>query len=277
MEAGKPFEQVRLSSDEYRQFQRFIFDAAGITLSANKTALVSGRLSRRLRHWGLTSYEAYLRLLESDRVPDERQTAIDLLTTNETYFFREPVHFHALREEAEAARRDAPFRVWSAACASGEEAYSIAMVLADVLGDAPWDVLGTDISMRALERAATGHYQIERAERIPPEYRQRYCLKGTGQQDGTLLVARPVRRRVRFGQVNLNAALPAMAAFDVIFLRNVMIYFSGETKAAVAERVLERLNPGGCLIVGRSESLHGTVDGLEAVMPSVYRKRSAPA
>ena len=139
-----------LTDSEFTRFQRFIFDAAGITLSSAKKALVSGRLSKRLQAHQLSSYTDYLAILDSGDAPGEVQTAVDLLTTNETYFFREPKHFELLRSLALAAvGRSQPFRVWSAASSTGEEGYSIAMVLADCLGSAAWEVLGTDISSRA--------------------------------------------------------------------------------------------------------------------------------
>jgi chemotaxis protein methyltransferase CheR len=264
-----------ISQQEFYQFQRFIFETAGITLSPAKKALVSGRLAKRLAHYQLSSYGAYFRLIAGGQHPDEAQTAIDLLTTNETYFFREPKHFELLRSlaaEAHAQRRS--FRVWSAACSTGEEAYSIAMVLDDVLGEREWELYASDISTRVLATARTGHYQRERASQIPPAYLKRYCLRGIGDQDGTLLVERSLRQRVQFHQVNLNAATPPkFGQFDAIFLRNVLIYFSPETKRQVVLRLLAALRPGGYLLIGHSESLHDMTGLLQVQGPSVYRKR----
>lgn len=263
---------LNLNDNEFAQFQRFIFDAAGITLSGAKKALVSGRLAKRVQHHRLTSYGDYLKLLASGRAADEVQTAVDLLTTNETYFFREPKHFELLRRLAEAAPRGQPFRVWSAACSTGEEVYSLAMVLEDCLGAGQWEVLGSDISTRVLERARSGHYPLERTRHIPPDYLKRFCLRGVDEQQGTLLVQRPLRQRVRFQQVNLNSALPQLGMFDVIFLRNVMIYFSGDTKRQVVGRVLSLLKPGGCFCIGHSESLNDITGAVRAIAPSMYRK-----
>jgi chemotaxis protein methyltransferase CheR len=258
---------------QFAQFQRFIFDAAGITLSATKSALVSGRLGKRLVEHGLNNYTDYLQLLASGRHPAEVQLAVDLLTTNETYFFRESKHFDFLRTLAQAARSGGrSFRVWSAASSSGEEAYSIAMVLADCLGPAPWEVLGTDISQRVLQSAARGIYRMERTRHIPPAYLHRFCLKGTEEHEGTLMVDRTLRTRVSFIQANLNAPLPDLGAFDLIFLRNVLIYFNDETKRQVVERVSAALRPGGHFLVGHSESLHGITDALQAQAPSIYRR-----
>jgi chemotaxis protein methyltransferase CheR len=261
-----------LSDSEFSRFQSFLLQTAGITLSASKKPLVSGRLAKRVAQHGCASYGEYLDLLAS-RAAGEAQIAIDLLTTNETYFFREPKHFELLRELALAARaRRQPLRVWSAACSSGEEVYSMAMVLDDCMGPGAWEVMGSDISTRVLQRARTGHYPTERTRHIPQHYLKKYCLRGMGEQQGTLLVDRGLRDRVRFAQVNLNGALPQLGPFDVVFLRNVMIYFSAETKRTVVARVLDTLRPGGHFCIGHSESLNDISNAVSAVAPSVYRK-----
>jgi chemotaxis protein methyltransferase CheR len=268
-----------ITDREFNQFQRFIYDAAGIALSPAKKALVSGRLAKRLQQYRLGSYGEYFNLLDSGAAPSEVQVAVDLLTTNETYFFREPSHFDLLRELATAHRaatqrtqRAQPFRVWSAAASSGEEAYSVAMVLADCMPDMSWEVTGSDISTRVLQRARSGHYQLERTTHIPVDYLRRFCLRGIDEQKGTLLVQRSLRQRVQFTQINLNAALPQLGAFDVIFLRNVLIYFDGDTKRQVVGRVLSALKPGGHFFIGHSESLNDITDAVQPLMPSIYRK-----
>jgi len=262
-----------LSDAEFAQFQGLLRRLAGIHLAPAKKALVCGRLGKRLKHHGLASYGAYFRLLTSGRETHEMQIALDLLTTNETYFFREPKHFDFLRDHILPARRPgATFRLWSAACSSGEEPYSLAMLLAERLGGAPWEMVASDISTRVLERARSGHYALERADHIPEAYLRAYCRKGVGPQDGTFLVERGLRARIDFRRVNLNEPLPQLGAFDVIFLRNVMIYFELETKRQVVQRLIPALRPGGYLMVGHSESLNGVTDDLRPVSPSVYRK-----
>ncbi len=266
-------EPASITDKEFAQFRQFLFEAAGISLSPGKKALVSGRLAKRLRFHGLPSYGDYYRLLSSGRAEDELQTAIDLLTTNETYFFREPKHFDFLRERiSERVRSSALVRVWSAASASGEEGYTIAMVLAQTLGAKPWEVIGTDISSRMVARARTGHYPMERAQHIPHELLRRYCLKGSGRQAGTLLVSRELRERVRFLEANLNAPLPDLGLFDFVFLRNVMIYFEMETKRQVVRRMLPSIKPGGYLFIGHSETLNEVSDAVKPVKPAIYRK-----
>jgi chemotaxis protein methyltransferase CheR len=264
-------QEATLSDLEFAHFRKFIHGIAGIHLSPAKKALVAGRLAKRLRFHGLSSFGEYYRLL-SDR-PEERQIAVDLLTTNETHFFREPRHFDLLREGLLSDHpRGRTFRVWSAACSSGEEVYTLAMVLADVLGDSPWEVLGSDLSTRMLAQGESGLYPMARAAELSGERLKKYCMKGVGSKDGSFVVSPRLRARVRFTQINLTEPLPATGVFDAIFLRNVMIYFQSDTKRQVVEQLLTRLRPGGWLFIGHSESLNGLVDGLETVAPSVYRK-----
>jgi chemotaxis protein methyltransferase CheR len=263
----------QITDAEFAQFQRFIFDEAGITLASSKKALVMCRLGKRLAQHQLTSFGAYFNFLMSGQHPDEVQTAVDLLTTNETYFFRESKHFDFLREQALTVRnRASPYRVWSAASSSGEEAYSIAMVLADCLQSTPWEVLGTDISSHVLRGAMRALYAMEQARLMPLEYLHRFCLKGSGEYEGRLLIEHDLRERVLFRHLNLNTPLPNVGLFDLVFLRNVMIYFSTETKREVVSRVISTIKPGGYFCIGHSENLNGITDAVSFVEPSIYRK-----
>src|SRR6185369_8779910 len=221
-------------------------------------------------------YGDYFELLQNGAHRDEPQIAVDLLTTNETHFFREPRHFDFLRDRILSQHLPSrPFRVWSAACSSGEEPYSIGMTLASALGDNPWEVLASDLSSRVLERARSGHYPMARARTIPQDSLVAHCLKGTGRHDGTFLVAPHVASRIRFSQINLNAPLPGTGEFDVIFLRNVMIYFDAQTKQQVMGRVIERLCAGGHLMIGHSESLANVESAMRPVGPAIFRKPEA--
>lgn len=262
---------MNINDREFRQFREMIHSIAGIDLSEAKKAMVSGRLARRLRHFQLSSYGDYFRLItEGDRA--ELQVAVDLLTTNETHFFREPRHFEFLRERLGAYRQAGrTVRIWSAASSSGEEPYSIAITLAEALGDVPWEVVASDISTRVLERARAGIYSAERIQGIPAPQVRAHFLKGVGSQEGNFQVAPELRSRVRFQQVNLNEQLPKLGRFDFIFLRNVMIYFNAETKRQVVARMLPFLAPGGYFLVGHSESLTGLGTGLAVLRPSIYR------
>ena len=264
-----------LTDQEFTLFQRLIYKLAGISLSDAKRVLLAGRLSRRVKQYEFATFTQYYRMLATGEHPDEVQTMVDLLTTNETYFFREPKHFDYLRDEVIARHhRAACFRVWSAASSTGEEVYTLAMLLAESLPDSPWEIVGSDISSRVLEKAASGHYSLARTEGIPPSYMQKYCLKGVRSNEGTFLVAAELRKRTRFCQINLTKPIEAdIGQFDVIFLRNVMIYFDAGTKAKVVNHLLPRLRRGGHLIIGHSETLNGlTIGPLDAVRPTIYRK-----
>jgi len=267
--AGAPTIEDRAFQD----IRAWIREIAGINLSNQKKALVVGRLGPRLKHHRLASYGEYFRLLKSGAQPGEVQIAIDRLTTNETQFFREQKHFDFLHARILPLRSPRHiFRVWSAAASSGEEPYSIAMTVAAALGETPWELVASDLSARVLERARAGHYSIARAKSIPKHLLQAYCLRGIGTQEGTFLIEPKLRTRVRFEQINLVAALPQLGVFDVIFLRNVMIYFDLPTKRDVVARVLRHLRPDGYLIVGHSETLNGVTEALEPVVPSIYRR-----
>jgi chemotaxis protein methyltransferase CheR len=264
---------IELKTCEFTQFQTWLYGRAGIYLGDGKKALLASRLANRLRDHGLPDYGAYFRLITSVQGSGEAQVALDLLTTNETYFYREPKHFEFLREQLLARPRSGrPVRIWSAACSSGEEPYSLAMTLAETLDGSPWEVVASDISTRMLDKAARGHYPMERGRNLPRELLERYCLKGIGSQEGTFLVERNLRERVKFVQVNLNAALPRMGEFDVIFLRNVLIYFDMPTKRKVIGRLVPHLRRGGHFIISHSESLNGVTDALELLSPSMYCK-----
>ncbi len=262
-----------ITDAEFTQFQQFIFDAAGISMADAKKALVTGRLGKRLAAHGLDTFGAYFKLLSSGQHPDEVQMAVDLLTTNETYFFREIKHFEFMRTQVLAARsRPQPYRVWSAASSSGEEAYSMAMVLMDCMQTTPWEILGTDISTRVIEGARRALYSMERGRHIPPDYLRRFCRKGTGTYDGHLLIDGALRSKVMFRNLNLNTPLPQLGQFDMVFLRNVMIYFNNETKREVVARVISTIKPGGYFCVGHSESLNDISTAVQMVAPSIYQK-----
>jgi chemotaxis protein methyltransferase CheR len=260
-----------LSDKDFGGFSRMIFDQAGIHMSPSKKPLVSGRLTKRLNHYGLDSYGDYLNLVRNDVA--ERQVAVDLLTTNETYFFREPQHFEFLAKViAPELSQRANVRIWCGASSTGEEPYTIAMTLAEALGHTRFDILASDISTRVLETARKALYPIEDAKDIPAALRMKYCLKGVGPQEGWFLINSLLRARIKFDQINLNAPLPDMGLFDVIFLRNVMIYFNPETKRDLLTRLTPLLRPSGYFIISHSESLHGITDQLKMVKPSIYRQ-----
>jgi len=262
-----------ITTEEFERFRRLIYDHAGIALAPEKKVMVASRLAKRLNYFGLSNYGEYLRLVtERDQV-QEFQMFVNILTTNETYFFREPKHFAFFRDQVLKVWRGNGFRVWSAACSTGEEVYSLAMVMAEDLGMRDWQVLGSDISTGVLETARRGIYLCDRLEYMDSRLMEKYCLKGVRSRDGFLKIDANLRKRVNFDQVNLTAPLPPdMGQFDVIFLRNVLIYFDQETKTQVVERLLNVLKPGGYFFVSHSESLHRVTERLKMIKPSIYRK-----
>lgn len=261
-----------LENKEFNLFRNLIFDIAGIELKDTKKTLVTSRLQKRLVHYSLNTFGEYFKLLNEDLTGKEKQVMVDLLTTNETYFFREPAHFDFLTDLLSRHQRGTNFRIWSAASSSGQEAYSMAMVLADKLGQAPWDVVGTDLSSRVLETARKGLYSLMRTEGISANYLRRFCLKGCGPHEGELLIIPELRSRVTFTHANLNDTLPNIGQFDVIFLRNVMIYFNDDTKRTIIKRIVEQLKSGGYLVIGHTESLKGLSDAVVAIKPTIYQK-----
>ncbi|SFM96886.1 chemotaxis protein methyltransferase CheR [Formivibrio citricus] len=267
-----------LSMGEFRELTELLGLHLGFRFPDSKQKLVAARLASRLRDLGLVSYHDYWLLLRRPEEKTELQRAIDLVTTNETSFFREPSHFDFLRDELipPLAKQGRPVRIWSAACSTGQEPYSIAMTLAESLGmHADWQVLATDISERVLAHARHGLYAMHDADQISLELLKKYCLKGNGEYEGQFLIERALRNRVRFSQVNLmNAFDPELAHFDGVFLRNVMIYLESDRRDEMIERLKDRINPGGYLIVGQAESMAIKTSGFTLVQPSIYRRNS---
>lgn len=263
-----------ISDAEFGQFRDLMRRTAGVEMAPSKKHLVSGRLTRRLREHRLRSFGEYYRLVASGNAPDEFQRMVDLLTTHETYFFREPKHFdylagHVLPQTTPGRE----LRLWSAASSSGEEAYSLAMVLMDKLGEkTPWQVFASDISHEVLAKARTGIYGMERTEGISDDYRRRFCLRGINGRSGTLQIDPALRQRVRFAPINLNESLAGAGEFDIIFLRNVLIYFDLPTKRQIVSRIVRQLKPQGWLFIGHSESLNGVSSEVSQERPTIYRR-----
>lgn len=268
---------LAINSLEFEQLRKLLYTHSGISLASNKVALAQNRLSRHVYGSGYASLSAYLKRIAAGDTR-ELQMLIDLLTTNETSFFREPRHFDFLRE---LVTRRPPagraFRVWSAACSTGEEPYSLAMTLMDTLGtQTAWEVVASDISARVLATAQSAHYAMERATTIPPALLKKYCLKGVRAQAGSLLIAPEIRQRITFRRINLVEPLPGeLGQFDVILLRNVLIYFDNSTKKKIVSSLVNHLYPEGHFLTSHTESLYEITDLLKSVKPSVYRKPAA--
>jgi len=264
-----------ISNEAFSRIRDYLDREIGIQLTIAKKQMVASRLAKRLSHHKLSSYGEYFQLTLSGELPGEKQVMLDLLTTNETYLFREPAHFDFLCEHIlHHWKRGQLFRAWSAACSSGEEAYSMAMVMNEQLGDTPWEIFGSDVSTRVLKLANDGRYTMDRVRFLPKDFLHKYCLKGVRSQTGTLLICKRLRQYVHFGHLNLKTPLPEeIGQFDVIFLRNVLIYFDTSTRQDIVKRLVQRLKPGGHFFVSHTETITGMSNQLELAAPSVYRKR----
>jgi chemotaxis protein methyltransferase CheR len=267
-----------LSQVEFKQFHDLIYQLAGIHYPNEKMALLSNRIRRRLRATRIATYEAYLAHLTGGRDPAEVQAFVDSITTNETYFFRCQRHWDFFREwaqqrAADPATRREGFRIWSAAASTGAEAFTIVIVLHQVLGQSwgsvPVEVLGTDLSSRILDEARTGIYRSYATAQTPPDVQKRYFTRVEGDD---LQFDQKLAKVVRFQRHNLMDPLPGSPQFDFVFVRNVMIYFDIPSKERVLRNTFQVTRPGGYLMVGESESLMNVQQPFRYVKPSVFQK-----
>ena len=259
------------SDKEFRLFQQLIETKLGIFLPEQKKALLSNRLWKRLQACDVSGYSEYYRFIQSPEGRSELSTALELITTNETYFFREQKHFDYLRQYIlPGDRNKSLLRVWSAAASTGEEPYSIAMVLKDAC-PIDWELLSSDVNRKVIEQAKIGIYPELRIRNIPQQYLHRFCRKGVGPQEGNVRVDAELRQRVHFFTLNLHESFPDMGKFDLIFLRNVLIYFENDNKTKILDRIADCLLPDGVLFVGHSESLHGLSSRFVPLKPAIYR------
>lgn len=264
-----------VSEKEFELFKNLIYEKAGIALSDKKRSLLVSRLSKHMRGLGVASLLEYYDLVTSKRNLNELQQTIDLLTTNETYFFREMKHFEFLKEHIiKKIHQPSSFKLWSAACSSGEEPYSIAMVLAEKFGlYSEWRIYATDINSDVINNAKRGLYQIKESEKISAQYLREYCLKGVRQHEGTMLMDKRLKRHIDFERLNLNAEWPnQIRLFDVVFLRNIMIYFDKETKRRLLDKIADKIKIGGYLFIGHSETLGRLSDRFEIIRPAICQK-----
>jgi chemotaxis protein methyltransferase CheR len=254
---------------------RLVHQRAGIELGDGKQALVSSRLNKKLRESGCASYEEYLKQVEGDGTGESLIALIDALTTNYTSFLRESSHFDRLKQILPALASRPSIQIWCAAAATGEEPYTLAITMLEVLGrdaHSRCQVVATDISTQALVTARRGVYSQDRLQGVPQGWFAKYWLKGEGQSAGMCKVKPEVARMVEFRRLNLIEEFSLPGIYPVVFCRNVMIYFSKETQEQVVGRMARFLEPGGYLFVGHSESLTGIAHTLESVAPAVYRK-----
>ena len=273
-----------LSADEYRLIADKVYAASRIRLGDDKQALVTGRLAKRLRELKLETFTEYCALLASERGTAEMTQLTDLISTNHTNFFREVQHLDFLRDHIlpelipVLVRQRQLFRIWSAASSSGEEAYTMGIVLAEFArqhGAYSWAVEATDISTRILAKAKAGVYAADHVRVPEPDMLPRYFQKGTGESEGFYRVKDSLRAQVTFHHLNLlQPQYPVAANQHVIFCRNVMIYFDTETQQELVHKLIRQLAPGGYLIVGHSESLLSVKHPLKTLQSGIYQKAS---
>lgn len=267
---------ISFSDSEFHKIGSIMYDAAGLSYNDSKKSLIQSRLAPRIQRLGLGSFADYIAILEDESEAAEFQMAVDLLTTNETYFFREPKHYELLEKWLPTLSDKSAISVWSAASSFGDEAYSTAMLLNDMqvagrVGPG-WSILGTDISHRVLLSAKEGVFPVDRLRAVSPERLRRYCLRGEGASEGQVMLQDKILSRVQFGQLNLCKPFDGLGPFDVIFLRNVLIYFDLPTKIEVVDRVLATLKPGGLFFLGTAEGRVACKTPLVTVQPGAFRK-----
>ncbi len=275
-----------LAAEEFHLFQALVLRESGIHLGAKNRAMLVSRLWRRLRALELNSFSSYYRRVKAD--PQEMVLMLDCICTNETHFFREPAAFECLRKrvfpewvaDADAGKRNRTLRIWSAACSTGEESYSLAMMMLTYFApSAGWnvEVLGTDLSTKVLARASAGIWPAEKISGVPVDYQRRFLLKGFGPDKGKIKAADELRQVVRFRRLNLTREpYDVTGPFDLIFCRNVLIYFQWETKIKVVDSLGKYLTPSGYLFLGHAESVHGVADKLQFVAPKVFPSSRDP-
>jgi chemotaxis protein methyltransferase CheR len=278
--SGNYEREFSFSDSDFEEIRKFVKEHTGISLSEAKKNMVYSRLSRRLRQLNLEKFSDYLSYVNNE-IENELGNFVNAITTNLTAFFREQHHFDYLRETIipqlrinnDATRR---IRIWSAGCSTGEEPYSIAMTLLESFPDiAHWDIriLATDLDTNVVAHAERGVYDIERLKSVPTEFKKRYFLKGRGQHQGNARVISSVRDLITFRKLNLMTAWPMAGPFDLIFCRNVVIYFDKDTQRTLFDRFANILIPRGNIFLGHSESLFKVSDRFELIRNTMYQKK----
>ena len=266
---------------EYERISRLVYEQCGINLHEGKRELVKARLSKRLREGNFKSFGAYYSYVTTDEGTDELISMIDSLSTNLTYFFREESHFLKLSQIAKEmlnalthAGQSEKLKIWSAGCSTGEEPYSLAMTICECADGASNDarIIATDISTRVLQMAVKGVFNQDKLKNVSAVMLKKYFQVGCGRWQGHYRIKKNISNMIQFSRFNLMDTPPSSYRFDIIFCRNVMIYFDKVTQAALVNRFYQCLNKGGHLFIGHSESLTGLSHEFKYIEPSVYRK-----
>jgi len=273
--------KLEITPKEYELVRQLVYERAGINLGNNRQHLVQARIAKIIRKKRFADFEEYFQFLKSDKTGSEVASLIDAISTNTTYFFREADHFDFLTDSLEdriVKNGEAPLtiRIWSAASSSGEEPYTIAMVVHQLMQKYPQlslKMLATDISGQILEKAKVGIYPPERLKNIPKSYVRQYFRKITRAKDTVFEISPELKTLITFAHFNLmSPQYPFKYGFDYVFCRNVMIYFDRQTQLAVVNKIAQHIRPGGYFIVGHSESLNGLKHSLKYVKPTIYMK-----
>jgi chemotaxis protein methyltransferase CheR len=271
--------EYSITAEEFQRFRTLIYDESGISLGEQKKSLLASRLSKRLRDLELATFSEYYERVTEDQTHEEFTRVLDLISTNKTDFFREPKHFDFLCERIiPELIRIKNIRIWSSACSTGEEPYTIAMTLFDyVQNPSQWDfkILASDLSTRVLAKAASGMYDEDRFRDVPPDVMKRHFLRGRGDQSGVFKVKPHLAGAITFRRLNLmDEYFPIKNPLDLIFCRNVMIYFDRPTQEKLVNKFHHYLKPGGYLFIGHSESLQWVHHPFKAIAPTIYQKET---
>jgi len=274
---------LKISDSEFQKFQELVYQRAGINLHQGKKQLVQARLGKIIRREGLRSFEAYYQQVLKDETGNKLVELLDRISTNHTFFFREQDHLDRLSNlilpdilESEGVKDSNEIRIWSAGCSSGEEPYSIAIQIVEH-GNLPpgmhLKILATDLSTKVVTIAEQGVYKAEKLKNVPMNLIRKYFQEGSGKATGYYRVASRIRSLITFRKFNLMDPFPFRKQFDVIFCRNVMIYFDKQIQQQVVDKFYQYVKPGGYFIVGHSESLSGVKHQYKYIMPTIYKKR----
>ena len=275
--------QITLSDKEFKRLSTFIEAKSGIQMPISKKSMLTARIQKRLRLLKMHSFSDYVDLVLDPRDPTQELIHfLDIVTTNKTDFFREPNHFNFLTQtaipdlmERQGAGIGRPFRIWSAPCSTGEEPYTMAMVIQEFAADHPGfkvQILGTDLSTRALKQAENGVYEMDKASPVPLALKRKYMLKGKDRASPRVRMTQDMRAMIRFHHLNfMDPDYRIPQPMDVIFCRNCLIYFDRPTAESIVNKLCRHLIPGGYLFIGHSETLNKLKVPVEQVAPTIYQ------
>jgi chemotaxis protein methyltransferase CheR len=268
---------TQLRMEVFKQFADLIYKEAGIYLGEHKQALISARLGKRMRFLSIKNFDDYYEFIQKDQSRKELNNLLDAVSTNVTYFYREPDHFNLLASLVRQwlKERQTRIRIWSAACSTGEEPYTMALILSEAVRNvSDIKILATDISNSVLTTARKGEYEAKKLEKISGKMIEKYFIPIGNRGKKLYRVNESIRKMIHFSRLNLSSPpYPMKGPIDIIFCRNVMIYFDNKVKERLLEDMYRLLKPGGCLMVGHAESLSGILSRFKSVRPSVYIKQ----